>query len=96
MIAWLLVACLVEEDFRVQADEAVCDWKADCYETSYETCVDDAAGSEDPVDPACTYQEREARRCLRGLEALGCPTNLDELDEDFGFPTACDEVWICE
>jgi len=95
VIGLLLLACLAEEDFRVEADAAVCDWKADCYGEVYQDCVDDAAGSADPVDDDCAYVPRQAQQCLTGLEELACPEALEDPEEDFGFPSACDEVWDC-
>ncbi len=95
MIALVLVACMSEAEFRVEADAAVCDWKSDCYGESYEVCIDEASDSWEPVDESCVYDAQEARRCVVGLEELGCPDALDDMDEEFGFPTACDAVWDC-
>ena len=96
-LTWLiLVVCAPEEQaFRTNADMAICDWKADCYSADHAECLDDAEGSWEEVDPACEYDARMGRECLSGLEQLECPETLADEGKDFGFPSACDEVWFC-
>ena len=100
MSPWWLVVLVAsgpeEAEFRVQADEAVCAWKEDCYGEPYGRCVEDAAGTWAPVDDSCPYQPDVARECLAGLEQLACPQELSDEDGDFGFPSACDQVWDCD
>lgn len=92
----LLLACYTEAVFRDDADRAVCEWKAMCFDADLERCVADAEAARAEVDPACAYDEREARACTAGLRDLLCPTDDSGVfDEDFGFPAACDAVWDC-
>lgn len=82
---------LTEEEFRVEADEALCGWSAACFPEygTYEDCLADASERDD--DEACTYVPERGRHCVAGLREMQCPA----AEADPTFPSACDEVWDC-
>lgn len=94
MILLFLAACLPEDQFREQSDDATCEWKSLCFEEDYDTCVADAVAAHGAEDETCTYDPDAAQLCVKGLRALECPADAEDPDE-WGFPEACDEVWDC-
>lgn len=100
--AWLAASASGEENltsaperdhdaFRTRADEALCAWKADCYDEHYTACLADAEESWSEPPPGCVYDPAAARECLHDLWRLDCPAS----DEVPVMPSACDEVWTC-
>ena len=87
-----LPGCWPEERFREEADQATCAWMADCMEdVKMDECLEDAHRAWTPVPDECTYSPRRARRCVRQMETLECPTD----SSGGGVPEDCDAVWDC-
>lgn len=93
--AWLLAlgltACMNEQRFREDADAATCAWLEDCFDDDAAECLQEAEAAWSGVDDDCDFQPGRARRCVRQLERLACPTD----DDGGAMPAACDEVWDC-
>lgn len=87
----LLTGCMTEDRFREDADAATCAWMVDCFDDDAQECLTDAEASWSEVDPDCDFDKQAARKCIRQLERLECPT-----DGGGGqMPYACDDVWSC-
>lgn len=98
----LLLACYGEPTFRRESDEAVCEWKATCFGDDLDACLATAEAANTEVDSRCEYDDQKAAECTNGLRELTCPNfdtggGFDSGEEaaEFGFPSACDEVWSC-
>ncbi len=90
MTLLLMLACTDQEQFRVQADAATCEWKESCFGEDFDTCVEDAEQQFETT--GCFFEEQEARQCVRALERMECPTS--EQPEP-AFPEVCTRVWTC-
>jgi hypothetical protein len=92
-LALALGACAYTEDqFREDADEATCAWKADCFGgVSDDECLADAEASWSGPPEGCVYDEEAAQDCVDQLERLECPVN----GEETVLPEVCDWVWDC-
>ena len=92
MILLFLAACAYPEgEFEADLDAVMCEWRSDCYGDSYGQCLADAQASWDGQSASCSYDQRAARDCVRGMRRMDCP--FDGVDP--AFPPACDQVWTC-
>jgi hypothetical protein len=87
----LFFGCAYDEaKFTADYASSYCAWASDCgYFDSSEACVD--AGAPQADTNGCTYDSKEARACVTGLDELACPDGgaFPEV------PAACDAVYSC-
>jgi len=90
-VALLLGGCMSEAEYRERSDAAACAWLDDCFDDDYGECLQDAESAWEPMPASCTYQPSQARKCVRRLERLDCPSD----DGGVELPAACDDVYAC-
>lgn len=91
---WLLLGlmgCMTEQRFRDDADAATCAWQEDCFDADPQTCMQEAEAAWSGIDGDCDFHRSKARRCVRQLERLACPSEQG----GGAMPAACDAVWDC-
>ena len=91
--AMSLAGCYQEDEFRDDLDDAVCTWKAECYQEEYASCINDALNARAETPAGCKFQPGVARDCVDALDDLACVDTAPE--DELGFPEVCGEVWSC-
>jgi hypothetical protein len=86
-----LAGCTNEEAFREDADAATCAWLEECFDDDAQQCLQEADAAWSGVDEDCEFDKGKARKCVRQLERLDCPSDAG----GGAMPESCDEVWTC-
>jgi len=90
---WILVACYTEDAFREDLDDAVCEWKQECYQEDLSDCLRDAIGARQPVPAGCEFRPDDAQQCVDQVAEMDCEDELSEAE--LGFPEECGRAWVC-